>query len=33
VELLITETYSNDERHVRRVGKIAAFEKTGEVIY
>ena len=33
VELFLAEPFSNDERHVRRIGKIAAFENTGEVIY
>lgn len=29
----IAEPFSNDERHVRRIGKIAHFEATGEVVY
>ena len=29
----ISEPFSNDERHVRRIGKIAVFENSGEVIY
>jgi len=33
VQLFIAEPFSNDERHVRRIGKIASFENTGEVIY
>ena len=33
VQLFIAEPFSNDERHVRRLGKIASFENTGEVIY
>ena len=33
VHLFIAEPFSNDERHVRRIGKIASFENTGEVIY
>ena len=33
IEAFIAEPFSNDERHVRRIGKIASFENTGEVIY
>jgi ribose 5-phosphate isomerase B len=33
VQLFVAEPFSNDERHVRRIGKIASFENTGEVIY
>ena len=33
VQLFIAEPFSNDERHVRRIGKIASFENTGEVTY
>ena len=33
VQLFIAEPFSNDERHVRRIGKMASFENTGEVIY
>jgi len=33
VKLFIAEPFSNDERHVRRIGKIATFEQTGEVLY
>lgn len=33
IKLFIAEPFSNDERHVRRIGKIATFEKSGEVIY
>lgn len=33
IRLFIAEPFSNDERHVRRIGKIATFEKSGEVIY
>ena len=33
IKAFIAEPFSNDERHVRRIGKIASFENTGEVIY
>jgi ribose 5-phosphate isomerase B len=33
IKTFIQEPFSNDERHVRRIGKIAKFEVTGEVIY
>ena len=33
VNIFIGKEFSNDERHVRRIGKIAAFEKTGEIVY
>lgn len=33
IKTFIAESFSNDERHVRRIGKIAQFEATGEVIY
>ncbi len=33
IKAFIAEPFSNDERHVRRIGKIASFETTGEVIY
>ena len=32
IEAFLTEPFSNAERHVRRIGKIATFETTGEVI-
>lgn len=32
IELFIGEPFSQDERHVRRIGKIAAFEQTGEIL-
>jgi len=31
IELFIAEPFSSDERHARRIGKIANFEQTGEV--
>jgi ribose 5-phosphate isomerase B len=31
IELFIAEPFSNDERHVRRIGKIAIYEETGEI--
>jgi ribose 5-phosphate isomerase B len=32
IEAFLAEPFSNDERHVRRIGKIAAYERTGEVV-
>ncbi|HSN38021.1 MAG TPA: ribose-5-phosphate isomerase, partial [Arthrobacter sp.] len=32
IEAFLAEPFSNDERHVRRIGKIAAYERTGEVL-
>lgn len=32
IEAFLTEPFSNDERHIRRIGKIAAYERTGEVV-
>ncbi|CAB4636650.1 MAG: ribose-5-phosphate isomerase [Actinobacteria bacterium] len=31
IQLFIKEPFSGDERHARRIGKIATFEQTGEV--
>ncbi len=33
VKLFVGKDFSNDERHVRRIGKIAHFEQTGEIVY
>jgi ribose 5-phosphate isomerase B len=32
IEAFLLEPFSNDERHVRRISKIAAYEATGEVV-
>ena len=32
IEAFLTEPFSHDERHVRRIGKIAAYETTGEIL-
>lgn len=32
IETFIAEPFSNDERHTRRIGKIANFEKNGDVV-
>ena len=32
VKTFIAEPFSNDKRHVRRIGKIASYEQTGEII-
>jgi ribose 5-phosphate isomerase B len=32
IEAFLAEPFSHDERHVRRIGKIAAYERTGEVV-
>jgi ribose 5-phosphate isomerase B len=32
IELFIGEPFSNDERHVRRIGKIGIFEQTGDIV-
>lgn len=33
VKIFIGKDFSNDERHVRRIGKIATFEQSGEIVY
>lgn len=32
IEVFLAEPFSEDERHVRRIGKIAQYEQTGEVV-
>jgi ribose 5-phosphate isomerase B len=32
IRAFISEPFSNDERHQRRIGKIAAYEQTGEIL-
>ena len=32
IEAFVAEPFSNDERHTRRIGKIAAYENTGEIL-
>ncbi len=33
VKIFVASGFSNDERHVRRIGKIATYENTGEIVY
>ena len=33
VKIFASRPFSNDERHVRRIGKIATYETTGEIRY
>lgn len=32
IRAFVAEPFSNDERHVRRIGKIARYEQTGEIL-
>lgn len=32
IELFIAEPFSHDERHARRIGKIGAYEQTGDIL-
>jgi len=32
IQAFIAEPFSQDERHVRRIGKIASYEQTGEIL-
>lgn len=32
IRWFVAEPFSHDERHVRRIGKIAAYEQTGEIL-
>lgn len=31
IEIFISEPFSNDERHIRRIGKIEIYEQTGDI--
>lgn len=33
VKIFVGSEFSKDDRHVRRIGKIATYENTGEIIY
>lgn len=32
IRIFVAEPFSNDERHVRRIGKIAVYEQTGDIV-
>jgi ribose 5-phosphate isomerase B len=32
IEYFVAEPFSNDERHVRRIGKIGTYEQTGDIV-
>lgn len=32
IEFFVSEPFSNDERHVRRIGKIGIYEQTGDIL-
>jgi ribose 5-phosphate isomerase B len=32
IKAFIAEPFSNDERHSRRIGKIATYEQTGDIV-
>ena len=32
IELFVAEPFSQDERHIRRIGKIGVYEQTGDIV-